>query len=477
MVPVKSVLIASSDKTASEKVENSLDDSFRTDLVASFEDCISLFKKRRYDLLFIDSSLLIKNGDHGTVKKFEQILEPFYKIFPTAEIIIMAPPEKIRDAVYFVKAGASDYLTFPVSPSEITFIVERIYERTQEKHELNYLRDQVFDQGEVVLKKTDSSLMREVHAKIVSVAKTKTTVLLSGESGTGKTMIAGIIHNQSIRNDRQFISVHCGAIPDALIESELFGHEKGAFTGAIKRKMGKFELANNGTIFLDEIGTITHSVQIKLLKVLQDKVFQRIGGEADIQSDIRIIAATNANLADMVKKGDYRNDLYYRLNVFPIEIPPLRERIDEVEELTHTFLNNLNIQYQKEIESIHPLVLDGLKHYNWPGNIRELENLVERAYILETSGCLTPESFPAELFEDDNFSTILHVPLTAGLTISDVRKQAVEDVERQYLKDILTINNGRINRSSETAGITPRQLHKLMKKYDIDKNDFKNSSY
>lgn len=322
MIPLKKVLIASGDKLVAKRVADTLNDSFETDTVLSLKECFSIYGRVRYDLLFVDTRLLIENGDQGTIKKYEQILEPFYKIYPTAELIIMALPEKIRDAVYFVKAGASDYLTFPVNHSEISFIMERIYERSQEKHELNYLRHRALDKGEVVLTGSGCTLMKEVHAKIVSVARTQTTVLLNGETGTGKTMIAGMIHNQSMRKDRPFINVHCGAIPESLIESELFGHEKGAFTGAVKRKMGKFELANNGTLFLDEIGTISPPVQIKLLKVLQDKTFQRIGGETDIHTDIRIIAATNSNLAEMVKKGEYRNDLYYRLNVFPIEIPP-----------------------------------------------------------------------------------------------------------------------------------------------------------
>lgn len=472
MIPIKNVLIASIDNLITTEVSKSLESAIEKKVVASFEQCLSAFKKKKYDLLFIDIELLISTNENGSVQKCEQILKPFYNAFPAADLIIMAPPEKIRSAVYFVKAGAADYLTFPVASSEIKFIIERLYERNQDKNELDYLRDQAMDHGEVLFKDSENPLMNEVYSKITSVAKTKTTVLLQGESGTGKTMIAGILHNQSIRNNRQFINVHCGAIPDNLIESELFGYEKGAFTGAVKRKTGKFELANNGTILLDEIGTITNSVQVKLLKILQDKTFQRIGGETDIKADVRIIAATNADLSAMVKKGEYRNDLYYRLNVFPIEIPPLRKRLDEIEDLTQTFLTNLNLQYQKNIEEIHPLVLEAFHRYDWPGNIRELENLVERAYILESSNSLTPESFPTELF-DETLSSVVHVPLSTEMTIADVRRKTLEDIERHYLKETLSANNGRINKTAETAGISSRQLHKLLKKYSINKNDFK----
>ncbi|OIP90973.1 MAG: hypothetical protein AUK26_08195 [Syntrophaceae bacterium CG2_30_58_14] len=270
----------------------------------------------------------------------------------------------------------------------------------------------------------------------------------------------------------QFIGIHCGAIPDTLLESELFGHERGAFTGAVRRKLGKFELANRGTIFLDEIGTITPSAQIKLLQVLQDRTFQRVGGETVIETDVRIIAASNQDLGQMVEKGLFRNDLYYRLNVFPIEIPPLRERREDIPQLTEIFLRQMNRFNHRGIHYVHPQVMEAFQRYPWPGNIRELENLVERACILETSSILTQTSFPAELFT--KAPSALSAPTgRTGLTLAEARARAVAEVEKSYLQELLARTGGRINRTAESAGVTVRQISKLMRKNNIRKETFR----
>jgi len=317
--------------------------------------------------------------------------------------------------------------------------------------------------------------MKEVFDKIQAVAPTKSTVLLTGETGTGKGVLAKLIHSHSHRRDRQFISVHCGAIPDTLLESELFGHEKGAFTGAVRRKLGKFEIAHGGTIFLDEIGTITSSAQIKLLQVLQEKSFQRVGGEATIEVDVRIIAATNTDLKRMTEEGLFRNDLYYRLSVFPIEIPPLKQRIEDIPIICRHILDDLNRFHAKGIRDIDPQVVHAFEEYPWPGNIRELENLIERAYILETSSTLRPESFPGELFVSGYRPA--RGPVDRSHTLEEVRGQAIEEIERRYLKELLAIHRGRINLSAEAAGISVRQLHNLMKKHGLRKEEFKSRSY
>lgn len=470
--PVKKILIASLNDTDIDALKHCLAKGIQTDTARNYSECMTLFSGCRYDFSFIDLRLFNGNADLKHTNTYRDCLEPFYRVFPAADLIIMSPPDRIRDAVYLVKAGASDYLTYPVNPSEISFITERVYERNKEKVELDYLRTAISDSRFLVMENSRSPLMREVYKKIKSVAVTQTTVLLHGETGTGKTMIAGLIHHFSSRKNRQFINVHCGAMPDSLIESELFGHEKGAFTGAVKRKMGKFEIADQGTIFLDEIGTISPTVQIKLLKVMQDKTFQKVGGETDIHSDVRIIAATNDDLASMVKKGEFRKDLFYRFSVFPIEIPPLRHRIEDMPILSQSILDKLNTQYQKKIDAIHPQVMEAFMVYTWPGNIRELENLIERAYILEGTGTLMPESFPVELFKNKN-AAMVQLPLTISLPIAEVRKKAISNIERQYLEELLTAYNGKVNLSAEQAGITPRQLHKLLKKYNLSKNNFK----
>jgi transcriptional regulator with PAS, ATPase and Fis domain len=265
--------------------------------------------------------------------------------------------------------------------------------------------------------------------------------------------------------------VHCGAIPDTLLESELFGHEKGAFTGAVRKKLGKFEMARGGTIFLDEIGTITSPAQIKLLQVLQDGTFSLVGGEAVLQTNARVITATNADLAGMSERGEFRKDLYYRVNVFPVEIPPLRERVEDIPQIVEVFLKKLKQRHEKKIHSVHPLVLQAFKNYHWPGNIREMENLMERACILETTNVLTPESFPTGLFESGNTHAVL--PVQAHLPLAEARRHVIEDFERQYFKALFTRSKGRVNRAAEDAGISSRQLNKLMVKYGIQKEAFK----
>jgi len=284
--------------------------------------------------------------------------------------------------------------------------------------------------------------------------------------------VARAMHRLSVRQENPFIVINCGAIPENLLESELFGHEKGAFTGAVRRQLGKFEVAKGGTIFLDEIGTITPSAQIKLLQILQDGIFQRIGGEETIEADVRVIAATNTDLKEMCDAGTFRTDLYYRLNVFPIEIPPLRERAEDMEQLIEVFLARLNKFSPRNIRAVHPEVLDAFKKYHWPGNIRELQNLIERAYIIEKSPVLTKESFPGELF-DASVSHSPVAPLDITLTLAEVRRNALDDIERSYLKQLLTAHCGRIKDTARRAGVSNRQLFTLMKRLGLRKEEFK----
>jgi DNA-binding NtrC family response regulator len=337
--------------------------------------------------------------------------------------------------------------------------------------ELDYPQEAFWQTDALEIIRTHNPEMKKVYDQIRAVAPTKTTVLLCGETGTGKGVLASLLHRHSHREKGQFISVHCGAIPDTLLESELFGHEKGSFTGAFKRKPGKFEIAGMGTIFLDEINTITSSAQIKLLQVLQDGTFSRLGSEEVIKTDARFIAATNMDLKKMCDDGIFRNDLYYRLNVFPIEISPLRERSEDIPLLVDTFIKRFNMTMQKRIQSAHPDVIEAMKAYAWPGNIRELENLMERAFILETASVLTPESFPAEFFTGIKQTAVFKVD--TALTLTEARHQVIDEFERQFIKEILAKNKGRINKSSEEAGISTRQFHKLMIRHGIQKKDYK----
>ncbi|MGD9160466.1 MAG: sigma-54 dependent transcriptional regulator [Desulfobacteraceae bacterium] len=430
---------------------------------------ISMLQNRRYEYMFVDISMFSLSDNNGT--NYRNYIKPFLGLYPTLDVIIITPVEKIREAVTAVKEGASDYTLFPIKPDDVGYVLKNVKESLIVRSELDYLRDS-FRQNDIQLTmRTANSKMKAVYDKLKSVAPTNSTVLISGETGTGKGVLARLIHRHSNRKDTQFISIHCGAIPDTLLESELFGHEKGAFTSAVKRKLGKFEIADRGTIFLDEIGTITPAAQIKLLQVLQDGIFQRVGGEVTIHTDARIIAATNMDLKQMCEEGQFRKDLYYRLNVFPIEVPLLTDRSEDIPHLAIMFLDRMNKLNTKAITGIAPAVMEALVQYPWPGNIRELENLIERAYILETGSVLQPESFPGEIFEYS--SSAIEVNRDNAGSLACIRKKGIEGIEKDYLTDLLNETMGRIKQAAEIAGISTRQLHKLMTKYNIRKEDYK----
>ncbi len=430
---------------------------------------ISMLQNRRYEYLFIDISMFSPTDKNGG--GYRNFIQPFAGLYPALEIIVITPVERIREAVNAVKEGASDYILFPIKSDDVNYVLKNVKESLIVRSELDYLRDRFRETDIQQTMRTANAKMKAVYDKIKSVAPTNSTVLVSGETGTGKGVIARLIHRHSNRKDAQFISVHCGAIPDTLLESELFGHEKGAFTSAVKRKLGKFEIADRGTIFLDEIGTITPAAQIKLLQVLQDGIFQRVGGEVTIHTDVRIIAATNMDLKQMCEEGQFRKDLYYRLNVFPVEVPLLKERAEDIPHLAMIFLDRMNKLNTKAIKGISPVVMEALMHYPWPGNIRELENLIERAYILETGPVLQPDSFPWEIFEYSS-SDVELVKDNAG-SLAYVRKKGIEELEKNYLMDLLNETTGRIKQAAEIAGISTRQIHKLLTKYNIHKEDYK----
>jgi len=468
---MKYILVVLNDQAACNVIRDCLGSEYKVEVVSNRASCLESCRKRRHEFIFIDIFLLRGLAPENGYNDYKKKLQPLWQLAPTMEIIVLSPQEMIRDAVDAVKAGASNYLTYPVNPDEVRYVTESIYESKKMQSELDYLRDRFWQSDSLQLIRTNSPAMKTVFDKVKLVAPTRTTVLLTGETGTGKGVIAKLIHRHSNRCDDQFISVHCGAIPDTLLESELFGHEKGAFTGAIQRKLGKFEIAQGGTIFLDEIGTITASAQITLLQVLQDRTYSRVGGEESLEADVRTIAASNIDLKKMSIDGAFRNDLYYRLNVFPIEIPPLRDRIADIPLLVEVFLKRLTKLHQKKIHDLHPQVMRAFGKYPWPGNIRELENLIERAYILETSSILTPESFPGELFTLD--APDARISLDTSLTLAEVRSRSIENIERHYLKQLLSLHNGRINSTAQAAGISTRQIHKLLSRYGIRKEEFK----
>jgi len=465
------ILLANSVLGVDSVIREALQSNFEINQVSTLPDCQFELNQKQHDFAFININVFADVLEQELNQIKTHINQLRYN-FPSTPIIVLAPTHQTRLAVKTVLAGADEYLNYPIDTLEIHHVMKSIQEKVRMEKELDYFRLSSQKALKLNLFHTRSPKMGEVFKRLKTVATTKTTVLLLGESGTGKGVLSNLIHNNSNRSKAPFISVHCGAIPENLVESELFGHEKGSFTGAYKQKLGKFELAKGGTLFLDEIGTIPKTVQIKLLKILQEKIFYRVGGDQELETDVRIIAATNENLMDLVQKNEFRADLFYRLNVFPIEIPSLRDRIEDIPILVEDFIIKMNDREQKNIKEIDPYVLEAFRKYPWPGNIRELENLIERAYILETTDVLTPESFPLEFFQAEipKGSSLL---ISTQLPLSTTRKNALEAVERTYLKTLLTQFKGKISASAKVAGITTRQLHKLLTKYEIHKEDYK----
>lgn len=309
-------LLASSDDATLGAARESLATKHEVVLAGNRLSAMEEMKVGRFDICFFDMEFL-RNPRANESGMMEEIRAHQ----PESKFVLLTSADSVREVVDLVKASADNYLTYPIDPIEMDLLIEKIQRQERRLAELNYLRDQFWDPDSLELVKTSSEVMVEVFEKIRDVAPTRSTALLSGETGVGKGVLARLIHRHSSRKDKQFIHVHCGAIAEGLVESELFGHEQGAFTGAVKRKMGKFELADRGTIFLDEVSTLSSNAQIKLLQVLQDGIFQRVGGESDIRVDVRVVAATNENLEEMVAQGKFRRDLFFRLNVFPILIP------------------------------------------------------------------------------------------------------------------------------------------------------------
>lgn len=467
---MKSVIVAGAGSAVVRKIKEALGPDHRISSVKGNKELLQVVRGNRHHYVFVDLAIL-QGAASGSETSRQPVLEQLKVDGDLSKIIVLSSKERAGEAVMAVKAGASDYLTYPLDPVEIRHVLENIQDQISMESELDYLRDRFWQSESLESIRTNNAKMQKVFGMIRSVAPTKSTVLLSGETGTGKGLLAKIIHTHSNRRDNQFISVHCGAIPDTLLESELFGHEKGAFTGAIRKKLGKFEMASGGTIFLDEVGTLTSAAQIKLLQVLQDGTFQRVGGEETIYVDVRVISATNAGLDEMCRKGEFRKDLFYRLNVFPIESPSLNSRVEDIPQLAILFLRRLESKGQKGILSIGETVMEGLKAYAWPGNIRELENLLERAYILGSPPALTDDDFPDEISGFGDFPSM--PAIDASKTLAEVRRTIMEEAERGYLKELLSNSAGKLKPAAQVAGITTRQLHKLMKKYTLRKEDFK----
>jgi DNA-binding NtrC family response regulator len=365
-------------------------------------------------------------------------------------IVIVTAQGTVETAVEAIKDGAYDYITKPIEPQRLKILLDKIVERQETLREVKTLRRQLREHGAFGRMIGNSPQMRKVYQIIEQASPTSASVLVSGESGTGKELAAQTIHQLSPRAQMPFIAINCAAIPETLLESEIFGHERGAFTGAVERREGCFELADRGTLFLDEIAEMTPSTQVKLLRVLQERRFRRLGGRQEQTVDVRVIAATNANPSEAVKSGRLREDLYYRLNVFAIELPPLRQRKADLPLLIQSFLADFNSRNNKAVSALDAAAMRMLEQYNWPGNVRELRNVIERAVILSSGEFIEPKHLPP-LVTDSPDVPRSALSLTPGTT--------VEEAEQKLI--LMTLEHTRDNktRAAEILGISLKTLH------------------
>jgi DNA-binding NtrC family response regulator len=383
------VLVVDDDPGVRESFRLILEDHYDVVDVPDGPGALDVVRASTVDLVLLDIRLPGMDGI--------EVLERIKALDEGIEVILVTAVKTVRTAVAAMKLGAFDYLTKPFEEDELLSLSRRALERRALEREVAFLRSELeraHDLDEIVGR---HPAIERLHGLIAQVARTSTTVLITGESGTGKELVARAIHHQGPRRDGPFVAVNPAAIVETLIESELFGHEKGAFTGAHQRKLGKFELAQGGTLFLDEIGTLRSELQVKLLRVLQEREVERVGGTRPVKIDVRFIAATNTNLKDAVGRGAFREDLYYRLNVVPVVVPPLRERIQDVPLLVDHFIRRDNRRFHKRIDGPSPEVLAALQAYRWPGNVRELENVVERCVVLADGPVIQLNDLPLDV--------------------------------------------------------------------------------
>ncbi len=411
------------------------------------------FKSGSFDLLLTDYRMAGMDG--------LQLLKEVKRLDPEAAVVIMTAYGTIETAVEAMKAGAFDFLTKPLELEGVLIRIQKVEKEVRLERENRELKEQLREKFKVDFIISASPRMEEALNLVKRVAGSPATVLILGESGTGKELIARAIHYSSARADKSFIKVNCAALPENLLESELFGHEKGAFTGAVARRIGRFEQADRGTIFLDEIGDLSLPLQVKLLRVLQEREFERVGSSQTIRADVRVIAATNRNLEQAIQKGTFREDLYYRLNVVTVTLPPLRDRREDIPPLIEHFLKKYSRENKKEVTSLSRETRDLLMHYNYPGNVRELENFIERAVVLCRGNTLTTQDLPLNLQDSE-----VEVALERGREGRSL-PQALEEIERQEIAKALEKNAWVQTKAAEELGISERVLRYKMKKYKI----------
>jgi DNA-binding NtrC family response regulator len=416
------------------------------------ESAIQSILKNHFDMILLDYKMPGMDG--------MEVLQEIKRMNPEIDVVIITAYGTIETAVEAMKAGAIDYITKPVEFEELLILVDRVSERRTLIRENELLRQELGKKGITTDKIVYRSPKMEALINMAGrVANSRTTILIRGESGTGKELLARLIHHLSPRSSKPIIAVNCGALSESLLESELFGHEKGSFTGAVARRIGRFEEADGGTLFLDEIGDISLSVQVKLLRFLQQREFQRVGGNQTFHADVRIISATNRDLETRVKENTFREDLYYRLNVVAMSIPPLRDRKEDIPVLIDYFINHYASDNGKNIKKITREAKDMLLKYDFPGNVRELENIIERAVVISRNSVLSIEDlpFPEDMFFQDG----------ADRMETGMLRGAIEEMEQRLIVNAMQEAGDHQTKAAETLGISERMLRYKLKKYGL----------
>ncbi|UCE52157.1 MAG: sigma-54-dependent Fis family transcriptional regulator [Desulfobacterales bacterium] len=420
-------------------------DGHSVQTASSGEEALEKLNATRFDILLLDIKM---EGMSGL-----EVLSKVKETDPDAAVVMITAYGSIPTAIEAMKNGAFDYMLKPFDPNELGVLIEKIIQQQEQAREVLYLKEQYKERTRFESMIAQSKPMQEIFDLICDAAPMDSTVLITGETGTGKGLAAKAIHTNSSRCKGPFVTVNCGAIPEHLLESELFGHQKGAFTDAKETKRGRLELAHGGTLFLDEIGEIGMRMQIDLLRVLEDRVFYRVGGTQPMEADFRVIAATNRDLQNAIKEGSFREDLFYRLNVISFQMPPLKARKEDLPLLAEHFLYRFSQETNKPIDKISREAMDELMLYDWPGNIRELENAVERAVVVGKGREILPKDLPIFCYESS--------PVPQSNTL--------QEVEKAHIQKILAENQWNIARSAKILGIDRSTLYSKIKRYDIQK--------
>jgi len=448
--PSPVLLVADDDQVARELLAEALGrEGYRVRLAAGGEECLRLAAAEHFDMALVDLRMPDLDG-LGVLKRLA-------KIQPDLPVVILTAFATIETAIEAVTAGASDYLSKPFRMEEIKIVVRRTLDARRLTRENLQFRQELRARYGFETLVGQSHQMAEIYKLVARVASLETTVLIQGETGTGKELVARAIHDASARAGRPFVVVDCAALPETLFESELFGHERGAFTGAFAARRGLLETSAGGTCFLDEIGELTAPLQAKLLRTLQERTLRRVGGNDPIPVDVRVVAATNHDLRKLAAEGGFRDDLYYRLNVVTITVPPLRERSSDIPLLAQHFLETFAHRTEHPVKRLAPEALALLCAYHWPGNVRELENVIERAVALSSSETLLPDDFPLHLPEESSRAPRLPA---AGMTL--------EDVKRWYVSKVLEEAGGNKVRAAELLGIDRRTLYRILERQATD---------